>query len=274
MRLVKASKVDRRILNNYFILNDRFFTPEIERTIEENKAIVLEENQVIKAFICILGNRIENGEILGKIMLNIDYNLTDELVREICHWIKFNRKYYDRFVIYKAPQDKVSVFKEEGFNIKEDLIIYEKVLSNQIYKKGKNIIKVTGADLEEVNSLDCKAFSKIWWENKSILYRLLRNQDNNFRFIGIKENDKIIAYACYRYRPHNSEGYISRMCVDPDYQGRGFGKTLLEDALYWFNEKNAEIIRLTTQLHNEKSVPLYEKYGFKPVDKSIVITYK
>lgn len=274
MRLVKASKIDRRIVNNYFILNDRFFNPEIERTIEENRAMVLEENGVIKAFICILGNKIENGELLGKIMLNINCDISDEIMEQICQWIKYNRKHYDRFVIYKAPKDKVHIFKKEGFNIKEDLIVYEKILEKENFKVCNNLEKVSGADLKEINSLDCRAFDKIWRENKNSLYRLLTNEDNNFRFIALKDEGKIVAFAFYRYRPHIGEGYLNRMAVDPSYQGKGIGKMLLEDALNWFKKKGAETVRLTTQCNNEKSVALYKNYGFKPVDKSIVITYK
>lgn len=274
MRLVKASKVDRRIVNNYFILNDRFFTPEIERTIEQNRAVVLEENGVIKAFICILGNRIENDELLGKIMLNINCDISDEIMEQICEWIKYNRKYYDRFVIYKAPKDKVNIFEKQGFNIKEDLIVYEKILEKDNLKICRNLTKVHGDDLNEINSLDCRAFDKIWRENKNILYRLLTNEDNNFRFVAVKDNEKIVAFAFYRYRPHISEGYLNRMAVDPGYQGKGIGKMLLEDALNWFEKKGADTVRLTTQCNNEKSVALYKQYGFKNVDKSIVITYK
>jgi diamine N-acetyltransferase len=58
---------------------------------------------------------------------------------------------------------------------------------------------------------------------------------------------------------------LNRLYVDPNLQGRGLGRRLLEAALRHSRLANASRIFLTVWDENERAVQLYESYGFRRV---------
>jgi putative acetyltransferase len=59
--------------------------------------------------------------------------------------------------------------------------------------------------------------------------------------------------------------YLTKMAVDPSFQGRGYGELLLRAALDWARGRRARRVELTS---NRKLVPalaLYRKHGFVEV---------
>ena len=59
--------------------------------------------------------------------------------------------------------------------------------------------------------------------------------------------------------------YLTKMAVDPAFQGRGYGERLLLAALDWARSRGAARVELTS---NRKLVPalaLYRKHGFREV---------
>jgi ribosomal-protein-alanine N-acetyltransferase len=58
-------------------------------------------------------------------------------------------------------------------------------------------------------------------------------------------------------------GHISRIAVDPAYQGQGIGIRLLSETIRFFEQNRAFGITLNTQQDNARSRRLYEWFGFK-----------
>jgi ribosomal protein S18 acetylase RimI-like enzyme len=58
-------------------------------------------------------------------------------------------------------------------------------------------------------------------------------------------------------------GFIVRLAVRPDAQGRGVGSQLLTDALDYCRASGAAVVRLNTQESNLASHHLYQRFGFQ-----------
>ena len=65
---------------------------------------------------------------------------------------------------------------------------------------------------------------------------------------------------------HDRSGWIGNLIVEPDYRGRGIGETLFTQALTALQDAGAESVWLTA---SEMGRPLYEKRGFKCIDRVI-----
>ncbi len=61
-------------------------------------------------------------------------------------------------------------------------------------------------------------------------------------------------------------GWIGTLAVDPAFQGKGLGKTILRKAVDLLNESGMKEVKLVVMSTNERAMKLYEKCGFE-VDK-------
>lgn len=57
-------------------------------------------------------------------------------------------------------------------------------------------------------------------------------------------------------------GYLQRLAVLPDHQGRGIASRLVDDALRWLAHRGASAASVNTQEHNTRTLALYERLGF------------
>lgn len=64
------------------------------------------------------------------------------------------------------------------------------------------------------------------------------------------------------YKITNEECELRKMYLDPEYQGLGIGKELMNNALIAGKELGFKIITLQTNSLLNKALPLYDKYGF------------
>ncbi|HXB41563.1 MAG TPA: GNAT family N-acetyltransferase [Bacteroidia bacterium] len=80
----------------------------------------------------------------------------------------------------------------------------------------------------------------------------------------IKENNKALAVARLQFLDKNTS-QVRYMAVDPNQQGRGLGKMVLE----YLEKKSAEAGRKKVVLHaRENALKFYERCGYTIVEKS------
>ena len=60
-----------------------------------------------------------------------------------------------------------------------------------------------------------------------------------------------------------SRGYIQRLAVQPDHEGRGLGSALVIDGLRWLQRRRAQQAVVNTQSGNTRALALYERLGFR-----------
>ncbi|WDV45367.1 GNAT family N-acetyltransferase [Clostridiaceae bacterium M8S5] len=101
-----------------------------------------------------------------------------------------------------------------------------------------------------------------------------RNNPVKYYPFGIYNNNKMIGFIMFEYNPFIENDadfdepifYISRMMIDINHQGKGYGKEALEKALRFmksYKQGDVEAIVLSCDKTNERAYKLYESYGFK-----------
>lgn len=75
------------------------------------------------------------------------------------------------------------------------------------------------------------------------------------------EGDRV-AGVCALFKEEDGIYQLARMAVDPDFQGRGHGNTLMEAALSKLEEIGAKRVYLLSNTTLTAALGLYKKYGF------------
>lgn len=101
------------------------------------------------------------------------------------------------------------------------------------------------------------------------------NNENNYGFIGIKEN-KVVAFL-YGYGMLRPDGksmfYIHSVDVISEYQSKGIGTRLMEVTLDYIKQENKYYkFFVLTEDNNIKACKLYQKYANR--DKQVLFSNK
>lgn len=98
-----------------------------------------------------------------------------------------------------------------------------------------------------------------------------KDEDRIVRFEKEISEDTSKAYVCLedelivgvvKIDFNNDKGVIDYFVVLKEYQGKGYGKALMDKALATFKERNIKDIELHVVYGND-AIDFYEKYGFK-----------
>ena len=86
-----------------------------------------------------------------------------------------------------------------------------------------------------------------------------------------KEQEKIIATVIGAF--DGRRGYVHHLAVDPMYQEKGYGKTIMDDLIERFRKKKVHKIHLFIQKQNKKVVDFYSKQGWEIRDDIIMMSF-
>lgn len=121
-------------------------------------------------------------------------------------------------------------------------------------------------EIGTLTALDHRSFSWPWQMSSGELVQLMLTTS---RLVVVEYEGALRGYACTDI--YGNRAHIIRLAVDPAYQGRGFGKFLLADALDFAAFAGAEIITLNTQWQNATSQKLYQGFGFRMVGRRVPV---
>jgi len=88
------------------------------------------------------------------------------------------------------------------------------------------------------------------------------------KIIVLKIKNEIYGFISCKIK--NKIGIIDLIGVLPEYQGKGYGKLLINESIKWFNSKNIDEIEVTTEGENISAQRLYQKIGFRIYDTKLV----
>lgn len=120
-----------------------------------------------------------------------------------------------------------------------------------------------------VAALDAAAFGPFWhFDTVALRDALAATQTSRLRTIRI--GDEPVGYLISG--SSETRGFIQRLAVHPDHQGRGYASALLADAIGWLGRRGTESITINTQVENERARLLYERHGFvlQPEQLSVI----
>lgn len=137
--------------------------------------------------------------------------------------------------------------------------IFEKAIENdfdEIKKLYKNVIKTTFTT---------------WGENYPSDNLLFDDIKNEQLFI-LRDNSKIIAVSFLGTKNNDTEDwslklsspmFVARICVSPDYQGKGIGSYFMNQIICEAKNRGADGMHFHVCTKNPAAIKMYEKVGFE-----------
>ncbi|MDO8672228.1 MAG: GNAT family N-acetyltransferase [Dehalococcoidia bacterium] len=142
-----------------------------------------------------------------------------------------------------------------------------------IYTRGSCRIKVVAGaslrleqfqpqDLDELLALEAAAFPFLWWSGRVDFLHYVSLPE--VRAFVLKVEGRMAGYVSFTKR--GRQGFLDRIAVQPDLQGRGYGAKLLLFVLEQLDKAGATTVALNTQVTNRRAQNLYQTYGFVRTD--------
>jgi ribosomal protein S18 acetylase RimI-like enzyme len=70
---------------------------------------------------------------------------------------------------------------------------------------------------------------------------------------------------------NGAAGFVQRLAVHPDFEGRGVASSLLVDGLVWLQRRRVDDVLVNTNFDNERALDLYRRFGFEPLEESLSV---
>jgi ribosomal protein S18 acetylase RimI-like enzyme len=162
--------------------------------------------------------------------------------------------------------DEVDGFVGAGFRTRADLHLLVHDLS-PVPARPTNVDVITrkGAapDLDAVLAVDRAAFAPIWYFDEiGILGAFNATPSVRYR-VALDGHGSIVAYAITGRA--GRRGYLQRLAVSPEHQGRGIARLLIADGLSWCRRWRVQRVAVNTQHGNIRALDLYRRLGFVDV---------
>jgi len=121
-------------------------------------------------------------------------------------------------------------------------------------------------EITALTLLDHQSFDWPWQFSSGELVKWLMTAD---RLVVLEREEQLVGYSCVQVHGENAQ--IVRLAVAPQWQGHGYGRYLLADALDFAAGKGVMHITLNTQWHNVTSQRLYKGFGFRAIGRRIPV---
>ena len=128
------------------------------------------------------------------------------------------------------------------------------------------IITVSIKDLDEIFRLESNTFRKDAFFQNSIL-NLIINNTFFFKLINDDNSNEIVGFIIIIQDREDRVNLIN-LVISKQYQNKGYGSHLLKYTLNKIKEmNNIEVIVLNVNSKNKVAISLYQKFGFRIVQK-------
>ena len=126
-------------------------------------------------------------------------------------------------------------------------------------KEELQIRRMVEKDLPAVRDLELKCFSDPWTE--TMLRDMLESSLDSCFVLLFGEGQQTAGYA--NVRVLGDEAELMRICVDPEFRGRGWSGPLLEEGMREMTRRGAAAATLEVRAGNVPAIRLYERHGFQ-----------
>lgn len=124
--------------------------------------------------------------------------------------------------------------------------------------------RATRADRGALLTTDAAAFDEFWRFDALALREAARATPRSHLRVAPAPDDPLahgpLAYGLFGRAA--AAGYVQRLAVAPEVQGRGLGQALLNDGLRWLRAHGAKRAYVNTQDDNDRALKLYLRSGF------------
>lgn len=128
-------------------------------------------------------------------------------------------------------------------------------------KPGEPIVRrARRHDLGVIEWIDLRSFGVDWCFDRSALIDACRVTPSSRFRVALNHRRDVVGFAISGRSRHN--GFLQRLAVDPGEQGTGIGRTLVADALSWFDRSSCRVVTVNTRPDNTRAMRLYQSCGF------------
>ena len=182
----------------------------------------------------------------------------------------YQKEKIDLMVVLGIHQWFNQLLLDQKFRIHQHIVVFEWFLNSLPVVKTipeLQIRPLESKNIKEVALLDKKCFDSLWQLPENSMEKAY--QQSGYSTIAIIQ-EKIIAYQMSTET--NNSAHLARLAVDPLFQGKNIGKSLLVDLFSHYNKREIYKITVNTQDDNLRSQALYNQMGFtKTSDKYPVL---
>ena len=115
-------------------------------------------------------------------------------------------------------------------------------------------------DLSAVRRLEKACFEKDAWPVLDLIAALTWPEVIRIKAV---DDGRMVGFVAGEPRASKREFWIATIAVDPRYQRRGIGRTLLRACE---QQSSLHQLRLTVRISNQAAISLYEQEGYRTVD--------
>jgi ribosomal protein S18 acetylase RimI-like enzyme len=148
---------------------------------------------------------------------------------------------------------------DSGFAVRGRLHLLEHDLTD-LPKPSRRTRRATRADREQIVHVDASAFDDFWQFDELALREATRATPRAHTRVAARAGE-IFGYGLFGRA--GTTGYVQRLAVEPNDQGRGLGRALLGDGLNWLHMHGATRALVNTQEDNARALDLYLRAGFR-----------
>jgi len=126
---------------------------------------------------------------------------------------------------------------------------------------GSVIREASHSDLERIVEIERRCFTKNTAYSKRQLKYLLTKANSDCLAVSIEKT--LRGFVLILYKRGSRVAGIETINVDPNFQGKGIGTSLLEAAEENMKSNGIEKVRLEVSVGNHAAIKFYEKAGFR-----------
>jgi hypothetical protein len=126
---------------------------------------------------------------------------------------------------------------------------------------------IAGLAITAIEDADVPAVVALWercaltrpWNDPAADIALARRGQNSTILLG-REDDRIVASAMVGHDGHR--GWVYYVAVDPDRQGHGLGRAIMNAAEDWLRQAGIAKLQLLVRQENARASAFYETIGY------------
>lgn len=153
--------------------------------------------------------------------------------------------------------------RQLGFDQIDEVVTFVRADLEGLAELNSSMIRlrpVQDGDFSRLAAIEQAAFEPLWRHSAQGL-RLGWRQATSFDVAVL--DGRIVGFQYSASSDVQDAGHLVRLTVDPESQRAGIGSALLLSALHSYRRQGLREASLNTQLSNEPSRRLYEKFGFE-----------
>jgi ribosomal protein S18 acetylase RimI-like enzyme len=169
------------------------------------------------------------------------------------------------------PATAQRMWLEGGFELHSQLLLLRRELDD-VPAPSHLISTGSNDDIDEALRIDAKAFDQFWRFDQPALTEAMESTPRSVLHVIRKPDGQLGGYCVTGMG--QVIGYLQRVAVDPEWQRRGIGRSLVRTSARWARRNGAHAIVLNTQADNHPALRLYEDEGFQIMSDDLAVLRK